>query len=113
MPIHDLFADLAARHEERFDLIQAQLQDIQTLLKEIRTTMPTQTDLDNAIAAIGSAVQKLGSDVTAEIAALQAKAAAGEDFTQEVTNLTNIGTQLSTIDAAAIAASPAPATSGS
>lgn len=74
----------------------------------------TQTDLDNAIAAVLTVVTQLGTDLNAAIVALQAKIAALQsgttppppavDFTPEVTQLQAIATSLTTLDSTATAA---------
>ena len=73
----------------------------------------TQTDLDNAIAAVLTVVTTLGTDLNATITALQAKIAAlppppppAVDFTPEVTSLQNIAATLTTLDSTAVAAKP-------
>ena len=66
----------------------------------------TQTDLDNAIANVNTAVQKLGADLQAAITALTAKASAsGIDFTPEVNQLNAIATAAQGFDATAVSAS--------
>lgn len=65
----------------------------------------TQTDLDNAIANVNTAVQKLGTDLQTAITALQAKAAgSGIDFTPEVSQLNSIATAAQGFDATAAGA---------
>jgi hypothetical protein len=74
----------------------------------------TQTDLDNAIAAVLTVVTTLGTDLNATITALQAKIASLQgppppptiDFTPEVTSLQNIAATLTTLDSTAVAANP-------
>ena len=76
----------------------------------------TQTDLDNAIAAVLTVVTQLGTDLNATITALLAKIAALQsgtppvppaiDFTPEVTQLQAIAASLTTLDSTATAANP-------
>ena len=71
--------------------------------------LPTQADLDAALASVTTAVNQLGTDLTAAIAALEAKiAAAGTpiDLTTEIAGLQAVATEATNLDAAAIAANP-------
>jgi len=74
--------------------------------------MPTQADLDTAIANVGTVFQKLATDVKAAVAALEAKLAAvapAADFTAEIGQLKSIADEATALDVAAVAANP-PAT---
>lgn len=68
--------------------------------------MPTQSELDAALQSVTDAVNKLGADMAKAITDLQAKIGAGADFTAEIASLTNIATNLTNLDASAVAADP-------
>jgi hypothetical protein len=79
------------------------------MLKEMIMALPTQADLDAALNTVGTAVNQLGTDLTAALAALEAKiAAAGTpiDLTAEIAKANSIATQLTNLDASAVAANP-------
>ena len=78
------------------------------LEKEQHHMAKTIADLDAGIAALGTILTKFGLDFTAAIAALQAKAANGLDFTPEVTTLNNLATTLTNLDTTAVAQNPTP-----
>jgi|ERR1700686_3386936 len=73
-------------------------------LDRIIECMATKTDLDNAVAQIKQDVTDAVKRASDALAALQAKLGAGEDFSQEVADLTAAHAAL-----AAIAAPPASA----
>src|SRR5216683_2630929 len=76
------------------------------LLEAIMAKVP---ELDAAIASVQAALDKLGADLTAAIAALQAAIGSGAiDLSAQVASLVAIAAKLSTLDAAAIAATPPP-----
>jgi hypothetical protein len=82
-------------------------------LKEIRKKMAeNQSELDAAIAAVTTAANQLGEDLSVAITALETKIASagatGVDFSPEVSSLNGIATELESFDAQAVAAN-APA----
>lgn len=69
----------------------------------------TQADLDNAITAVQTAVNDLGTQLTQAIADLEAKIAGSGstiDFSPEVTSLQNIATGLANLSTQVKAADP-------
>ena len=89
------------------------LREIQTQLNRIEgilCTMADTIDQENvALTNVEDAVQKLGTDLQAEITALQAAITAGADTTQQVNRLNAIAASLTNLDAKAVAATPVAA----
>ena len=87
-----------------FDKRLERLEQMLIEIKNKETIIMSQIDdLNTQIAAVTTAVNQLGTDLTASIADLQAKlAAAGTpvDLTAPIASLTAIATQLTTMDAA-------------
>jgi len=104
-------------HEHQLHRIEASLQRIeasigrteksaglsQGALERILNTMPTQKELDDLLDAIAAQVTQVGTDVQAVMKAIKDKAAAGQDFSAEITKGTAIATALSQVDADALA----------
>lgn len=82
------------------------LRHLTPINQTLERILSNQADVTTAIAAVQTAVNKLGTDLQAEIAAFKAALAAGQDTAPQVAALDNIATTLATLDASVVSATP-------
>lgn len=67
-------------------------------LEELKSIMATKADVQAALDAVLTEVAKIGDDLSAHLADLEAKIAAGEDVTDLLTKSQEVATKLQEVD---------------
>lgn len=84
-----------AKNQERDHRV---LQRNHKLLKEIKNTMATKEELNAALDAVSTEITKLGDDLAAQLATLEAQIAAGGDVSDSLAKANAIAAKLQAID---------------